>query len=53
VYLLGRARSLRGYKKELADAGFRTEHRSIFGRSKCDVAFVLSKEVCLPNATCS
>jgi len=45
VYLLGRPRNSKGYARELSNAGFRIEHRSIFGRNRHNVAFVLTKVI--------
>jgi SAM-dependent methyltransferase len=47
VYLLGRAKSLRGYREELTRAGSKVEHQSTWGPRRArvrDVAFVLKRQ---------
>ena len=45
IYLMARARSLRGYRREFSAAGLRVEHQRVFGRDRDRAAFVLRKEV--------
>ena len=43
VFLLGRARSLKGYKEELTKAGFNIEYRATYGRNRRYAGFILKK----------
>ena len=45
IYLMARAQSLKGYRREFAAAGLRVEHQRVFGRGRDKAAFVLRKEV--------
>ena len=43
VFLLGRARSLKGYKEELTKAEFNIEYRATYGRNRRNAGFILKK----------
>ncbi len=45
IYLMARAQSLKGYRREFSAAGLRVEHQRVFGRDRDKAAFVLRKEV--------
>lgn len=43
IFLLGRARSLKGYREELTKAGFKIEYRATYGQDRRYAGFLLKK----------
>ncbi|MDE3000706.1 MAG: class I SAM-dependent methyltransferase [Gemmatimonadota bacterium] len=50
VYLMGRPRSVKGYRAELTAAGFRILYRTTCRRDPRDAGFLMQKDVGVPDA---
>ena len=52
VYLMGRPRSLRGYREELTEAGFRILYRTTYRRDPRDAVFLMQRDMEAVQAAC-